>query len=57
MMKKFKGHDVLMGMDANSKLSGLCDYHAIGPGVPEAALTAEEMQRAVMVHDFLSKTT
>ena len=45
-------HDIIIGMDANTKLDGLVDHFQIGPHVPRAGLTPKEMERATLLHSF-----
>jgi hypothetical protein len=49
------GYQVMMGVDANTKLCGMTDHVHVGSQVPRAVLSAAERDRAKAVHTFAAE--
>ena len=48
-----RGRNVVIGMDANTKVGDILDYVHVGESVPAAAHSAENGDRAVHIHELL----
>ena len=55
VISKYPHHEILMGVDTNTKMYGTSDNLHVGPAVPASAHSAKETERAGIVHEFLAK--
>ena len=46
---------VIIGMDANARLVGINDGCCVGPSVLDCSLNVGQMERPVILHEFLAK--
>ena len=50
LFQEFPKHNIILGMDANTRMYGTTDYSAVGPAVLPAELTTLELDRAAQLH-------